>query len=104
MREKVTVQHSEVSQQTCHCERFLRSNLSKTALSLTLLAVTRLLPGVELLREKLFTLLAFGVLFISITNKVLAWEEVTLPSQTTIVNEDELFLNGHARKYLHCRN
>ena len=104
MREKVTVQRSEVSRRTCHCERFLRSNLLKTASSLTLLAVTRLLSRVEPLREKLFTLLAFGALFLLIANRVLAWEEVTLPSQTTVVKEDELLLNQQARKYLYCRS
>ena len=45
----VTVQRSEVSRRKCHCERFLRSNLLKTASSPTLLAVTRLLPRTELL-------------------------------------------------------
>ena len=56
------------------------------------------------MKKKLFIFLALGVLFLLTTNKLLAWEEVALPSQTTVVKEDELLLNGQTRKYLHCRN
>lgn len=56
------------------------------------------------MREKSIILLVFGIAFLLVTNKVLAWEGVTLPSQTTVVKEDELLLNEQARKYLHCRS
>lgn len=56
------------------------------------------------MREKSIILLVFGVVFLLVANKVLAWEGVSLPSQTTVVKEEELLLNGQARKYLHCRS
>ena len=104
MREKAIVQSLEVFIGVIASPEGARQSQKGIASSLSLLAMTQLLPKAKRLREKLFTLLAFGVLFLLIANKVLAWEEVTLPSQTTVVKEDELLLNGQARKYLHCRS
>lgn len=56
------------------------------------------------MREKSIILLVFGVVFLLVVNKVLAWEGITLPSQTTVVKEDEFLLNEQARKYLYCRS
>lgn len=56
------------------------------------------------MRRETFILLIFGVVFLLIISKALAWEDMALPSRTAVVKEDELLLNGQARKYLYCRS
>lgn len=56
------------------------------------------------MRKRLAVLLVLWALFLLGADKIFAWEGITLPSQTVIIKEDELLLNGQARKYLHCRS
>ena len=43
------------------------------------------------------------LIFLCFLSNAGAWETVTLPSQTAVVKEEEMSLNGQARKYLYCR-